>query len=80
MSDLSMTPEPGHEAGAREHHTDSNQIIAAPKTDGLDTVTKAEAAAATETQKPQVEPAGTACGTYHHSSRPMAELASSTVP
>jgi phosphoribosylformylglycinamidine synthase len=43
MSDLSMTPEPGHEAGAREHHTDSNQIIAAPKTDGLDTVTKAEA-------------------------------------
>ena len=29
--------------------------------------------AATETQNPQVEPAGTACGTYHHSSRPSAE-------
>lgn len=44
MSDLNMTPEPGREAAAVEHragHGD-DQIIAAPKTDGLDTVSKAE--------------------------------------
>ena len=29
--------------------------------------------AATESAKPQSLPAGTMCGTYHHSSRPIAE-------
>ena len=44
MSDLNITPEPGVEAASKENsHAADGQIIAAPKTDGLDTVEKAKA-------------------------------------
>ena len=43
MTEMNTSPEPGQLAAAEEGFSADNQIIAAPKTDGLDTVSKAEA-------------------------------------
>ena len=43
MTEMNTSPEPGQLAAAEEGFSAESQIIAAPKTDGLDTVSKAEA-------------------------------------